>query len=150
MEARAEINIPQAQPYENLIKNEQNRDFRKSSTTAGMVCFVCLFCCWFFLHTYIKKHFTLNLSTKSEENVRFWNSQPLKQQILTSMCNFRYKTEYTRKDQWSWRGAMDCHATARRSREMCLNRVSRPSQGIANGSAVSKWPRCRWDGVKHN
>ena len=40
VEARAEIYIPQAQPYENLIKNEQTRDFRKSSTT-DIVCFVC-------------------------------------------------------------------------------------------------------------
>ena len=39
VEARVEIYIPQAQPYENLIKNEQTRDFRKSSTT-GIVCFV--------------------------------------------------------------------------------------------------------------
>ena len=42
MEARAKTYKPQAHPYENIIKNEQTRDFGKSSTTS-MVCFVCLF-----------------------------------------------------------------------------------------------------------
>ena len=33
--------------------------------------------------------------------------------------------------------------------ENCKNQGSRPTQEKANGGAVSKWPRCRWD-AKHN
>ena len=33
--------------------------------------------------------------------------------------------------------------------EWCKNWASRPLQETVNESAVSKWPRCRWD-IKHN